>query len=216
MERSRLLRTHRFVALALLLTSLLVGGCAGPLLTAMYLFGAADTPAEFKGLKKKSVVVVCRPLAESQYGNMDASKQIAREVGKLLKQNKIKVISHEKVDAWLDANIMEEPIEIGRALNAEMVVAIDLLSFDINQGQTLYQGRANYSLKVIDCKTEETVFEKSPDPSVWPPNSAVPASEMGDSRFRNHYIGILSQEIARHFYAHDPRVDFASDASALK
>ena len=191
-------------------------GCQGPLLTAMYLMGAADTQAEFKGLRKQRVVVVCQPLVQLKCRDMNASKQIGREVGKLLRKNaKCQVVNHDKVAEWLDNNASDDCLEIGRALDANMVVAVELLDFNIYQGQTLYQGKANYVLKVYDCETGDVVFEKTPDPSIWPPNAGIATSDKQESQFRRNFVAILSDEIARHFYSHDQRSYFAGDAAAL-
>ncbi|MBN1589000.1 MAG: hypothetical protein JW888_05760 [Pirellulales bacterium] len=212
------LLTARFAGLATLLTLLVVSlGCTGPLLTGAYLLGYGDTQAEFKGLKQKRVVVVCRPLVELKYSNMNASKMIAREVAKLLRQNvsQIDVVSSQKVDEWLDSNATEEYSEIGRAFEADMVVCIDLLGFSIYQGQTLYRGKASYEVKVVDCHTGEVVFQKSPDQSVWPPNTDVPTQEKQESQFRRQFVGVLAGEIARRFYAYDHRKYFASDPEAF-
>ncbi|MBN2023588.1 MAG: hypothetical protein JW809_12455 [Pirellulales bacterium] len=210
-------RLGRSVAALLVGFLMLAGAGCGPIMTAMYLAGGADTPADFNGLKKKKVAVVCRPLVQLKYRDMNASSLLARDTGRLLRKNvsKIEVIDHEKVEQWLDNNSAEDHVEIGRALGAEMVVAIDLMHFDIYQGATLYQGKANYTLTVYDCATGEAVYEKTPDQSVWPPNSAVPTSEKQESEFRRRFVGVLADEVARHFYAHDPRVNFAGDAAAL-
>jgi len=210
--------TCRSAVLAALAALLLVSvGCQGPILTAAYLLGYGDTQAEFKGLKKKRVVVVCRPLVELQYSNMNASKMVTREIVKLLRQHvsKIDVVDPQKTDEWLDSNNAEQYSEIGRAFDADLVVGVDLLDFSVYQGQTLYRGKANYELKVVDCKTGEIVFRKSPDQCVWPPNTGIPTSEKQESQFRRQFVGILAAEIARHFYAYDHRELFAGDSAAF-
>lgn len=210
-------RWGRWVAACTLMSTLLAAaGCMGPVLTAMYLAGGADTPADFKGLQKKTVAVVCRPMVQLKYRNMSASKQISREVSKLLQQRaRATVIDHDKVAEWLDNNNSEEYLEVGRALGADMVLGIDLLDFDIYQGQTLYQGKAAYALKVYDCATGELVYEKMPDPAVWPPNAGIPTSEKQESQFRRKFVAVLADEIGRHFFSHDARMHFAGDAAAL-
>jgi len=216
MDRHSPCRARRIVAATLVLATLAASGCA-PILTVLYLAGGADTPAEFPGLKKKKVVVACRPMVQLQYRDANVSNSLARQVGQLLRKNvsKIQVVDYAKVEQWLDSNTSDSYVEIGRALDADMVVGIDLLDFSVYQGQTLYQGKANYTIKVYDCTTGELVFDKKPDQSVWPPNSAVPTSEKQESEFRQRFVGVLADEIARRFYSHDPRVNFASDATAL-
>ncbi len=209
--------SHSACLTALLILLAVSVGCTGPLLTGAYLLGYGDTPAEFKGLKKKRVVVVCRPLMEQQYSNMNASKMIARDITGLLRKNisRVEVVNSQKVDEWLDSNTMEEYAEIGRAFEADVVLGVDLLGFSIYQGQTLYRGEADYEIKVVDCHTGETVFQKSPEQCVWPPNTGVPTSEKQESQFRRQYIRVLADEIARRFYAHDHRAYFAGDSAAF-
>ncbi len=110
-----------------------------------------------------------------------------------------------------------EYTEVGKALDAEMVVAIDLQDFNIFQGQTLYQGRANAKVWVYDCKNDgRVVFEKDLPQAVYPPNTGIPTSERQEPEFRREFVAILSDQIARHFYAHDAHADYVMDARALE
>ena len=195
-----------------------LAGCQGPLLTGAYLLGYGDTQAEYKGLKGKRVVVVCRPLVELQFSNMNASKMITREVAQLLRKNvsQIDVVDSQKTAEWLDSNNSDEYTDIGRAFDADMVVGVDLIDFKVRQGQTLYRGTASYEIKVVDCETGATVFQKSPAPCTWPTNVGVPTSSKQESQFRRQYVGILAGEIARCFYRYDHRENFASDSLAFE
>ena len=72
------------------------------------------------------------------------------------------MIDQRKVAKWTDENTWEEYSEVGKAMKADMVVGIDLESFSIFQGQTLYQGKANATIKVsIVSKGGKLVFDKS-------------------------------------------------------
>jgi hypothetical protein len=208
-------RVTRVIALATLLVASI--GCTGPLLTGAYLLGFGDTQAEFKGLKKKKVVVVCRPLVELQYGDMNASKTLSRQIAGLLRQNvrRIDVVDCQKVDEWLDTNATDDVAEIGRAFEADMVLGVDLLGFGIYEGQTLYRGKANYEIRVVDCHTGEVCFQKSPDQYAWPTNTGVPTSEKQESQFRRQFVAALADEIAHCFYAYDHRERFAGDSAAF-
>ncbi len=64
---------------------------------------------------------------------------------------------------WADENNWDEYVEIGKALNADMVVGLDLEEFSLYQGQTLYQGKANIKIPVYDvAQGKEPVFERQP------------------------------------------------------
>ncbi len=214
-KRNRLARSGALLLVAMLLTA--TTGCTSALLTAMYLTGGSDTQAEFKDLKKKRVVVVCSPQVELKFRNMNAANKIGESVGKLIQKNvsKVDVVKHDEVIDWMDNNTYEEYAEVGRALEADMVISIDLYDFDIYKGQTIFQGKGSYTLCVTDCSTGETVFEKTPDPTFWPPTGGVPASDQSESQFRNRFIKVFSDQIARTFYSHDHRAYFADDSTAF-
>jgi hypothetical protein len=213
-RRRRALKT----LLAGLCCCLPLAGCAKVLATAVYVIKGTNVPAEYEGLKEKRVAVVCRQLASLQYRDSSVPRDLAARVGSLLATNgkKIDVIDQQKVSEWTDENAWEEFTQIGRALEADMVVGIELEDFKLHQGQTLYQGKANVQIKVYDIKDGgKLVFEKTPRPSVYPPNTGIPTSEKQESQFRREYVGILADEIGRHFYEHDSRATFAIDSTAL-
>ena len=218
MDRFPLRLRGVLAVLAVLAVTVSAGGCTAVLTTAMYLLGGLDVPAEFDGMREQRVAVVCRPLVQMKYRNAGASKDLAREVSKLLGRNvaKIEMVDYRKVAEWIDENSWDDDYaEIGRALEADLVLGIDLTAFDIFQGQTLYQGNANYAMTVYDCKTGEAVYETTPDPVLWPPNTGIPTSEKQESQFRRKFVEVLADQIARHFYAHDPHAHFAEDATVF-
>ncbi len=214
---SRYGRGLGWVAVGLTL-SLPLAGCAKVLATAVYVVTGANSPAEYTGLKDKRVAVVCRQLVSLQYRDTTVPRDLAARVGSLLATNgkKIEVIDQQQVSEWTDENAWDDFTQIGKALEADIVVAIELEDFRLHQGQTLYQGRANVQIKVYDIKDGgKLVFEKTPRPSVYPPNGGIPTSEKQESQFRREYVGILAEEIARLFYEHDSRANFAIDSTAL-
>jgi len=217
MDRHFSRRFRSLAALAVVALLLASAGCMAPILTGMYLFGAADTKAQYKELKKKKVVVVCHPITDLQYSNMSAVNEISRQIGLKLKENvsSLKLVDPQAVERWMDENQWEDAAEIGRAFQADKVVLVELESFSVLLGQTLYQGKASYALKVIDCKTGEVDLEASPNPVSWPENSAVSTSEKPENKFRMQFIGVLADKIARHFYSYDARNYFADDATAF-
>lgn len=207
------------LALTLTLATLPALGCRSALATAMFLIKGTDVDPDFGELKGKKVAVVCRPLVSLQYRNANAARDLAQQVTLLLQQQvpKIKTVDQRKVTKWTDENTWEEYAEVGKAMKADMVVGIDLEGFSIFQGQTLYQGKANATIRVYDCRQGgKMVFEKILPQAVYPPNSGVPTSDRLEAEFRREFVSVLADQIARHFYAHDPHADLAQDASALK
>jgi hypothetical protein len=205
----------------LMLAALPSIGCQSALFTVAYLFKGLDVDPDFKDLKGKKVAVVCRPTASLAYSNANVNKDLAQQITLLLQEQvpKIKTIDQRKVAKWTDENTWEEYPEIGKALKADMLVAVDLESFSIYQGQTLYQGKADATIRVFDCSKTgkcKEVFRKSIPQAVYPPNMPVPASDRTEPDFRREFVLVLANQIARHFYAHDPHADLAQDATALK
>lgn len=215
----RILWQHRRIAVGSFLCGLVLiaSGCTSGLATAMYLLGANDIQAEYDGLKKKRVAVVCRPLVDLQYRSSNAAKDIGRELGRLLEQNvrKIDVVDHRKVAEWLDENTWDEYAEVGRAVDADMVVGVDLEHFTIFESQTLYQGKANATIRVYDCKTGELAFERTLPQVLYPPNTAIATSDKQESQFRREFIRVVADQVGRLFYNHDPYSDYATDATVV-
>lgn len=209
---------HRRRLLTLLGGSALIPavGC-NMLATTMYVMFGQNVEAEYKGLRGRKVAVVCRPL-ESQYSNDSVAKDLAKGVGVQLQNNvpRVQVVKQRDVEKWIDENTFEEYHEIGKALGADLVLGIDLEEFSLDQGQTLYQGRAVLKIAVYDVqKGREPVWEKNLPQKLYPPSSAIPASDKPRAEFRRQFLEILAGQISRHFYDHDSTVDFANDSTAL-
>ena len=218
MDRPFLRRGIILTAL-LLIATLPTLGCQSALFTMMYIFKGTDVDPDFKDLKDKKVVVVCRPMASLQYANANVGRELAQQISLLLQDQvpKIKVIDQRKIVKWTDENAWEEYPEVGKAMKADMVVAVNLESFSLYQGQTLYQGKANATIRVFDCKKNgKEVFRKSIPQCAYPPSGGIATSERTEPDFRNEFVAVLANQIARHFFAHDPYADLGQDAAALK
>jgi hypothetical protein len=195
------------------------GGCQAVMTTAMYLIKGTDVEPDYPGLKGKKVAVVCRPITELNYANSAVGRDIVQQMSKLLTERvpKIKVVDAQKVNKWCDENTWEEYVEVGKALKADVVVGVELEKFSIYQAQTLYQGKANAVVRVYDCKDGgKVIFEKILPQTIYPPNAFIQTSDVQESEFRREFVGVLSDQIARHFYSHDPNADLGQDNSALR
>lgn len=198
----------RWAALAasLALAAPLVG-CTKLLTTVVYLAKGTDTAAECNDLKDKKVVVVCRPLTELTFGCTSAPAELAAEVGRQLKahlKRKIEIVDPDDLADWTDEHGVDDYVEIGRNLEADMVVGIDMMSFNVLLGQTLLQGKSQVKVAVYDLKQDgEIVFQKSLPQIVFPENHGIPMQEKPEEEFRQQYIRVLADDIGSLFYAHD-------------
>ncbi len=194
-------------------------GCRSAIATMLFVFKGNNVEADFKGLEKKKVAVVIRPTAEMQCRNPGAARELAKRLSKKLADNvnKIKIVDQQKVEKWCDENNWEEYPEVGKAVKAEMVVGVDLESFSIYQGQTIYQGRASCSVRVYDVKDDgKVVFERNMPQTIYPPSAGVAASEMPETEFRLQFVDVLAEQIGRYFYPHDGHADIGQDSRILR
>jgi uncharacterized protein YbjQ (UPF0145 family) len=197
------------------------GGCTNALFTALYALKGMDVDPDFKDLKGKKVAVVCRPIISLNYSNANVGRDLAQQITLLLQTQvpKIKMVDSKKIAKWTDENSWEEFVEVGKAMKADMVVAVDLESFSLYQGQTLYQGKADATVRVYDCSKTgkgKEVFVKNLPQTLYPTSSPLPASERTEPEFRREFVIKLATRIAQNFYAHDPHGELGQDAEAFK
>lgn len=204
----------RTVALSLLLIGLLLSssGCS-MLLTAAYVLMPEDVPAEFKGLKGKHVAVICKPIVELEFSDAGSARELAGRIGGLISRNirKTRVIEQHEVARWIDENAWVDYPTVGRSLDADMVVGIDLEEFRLHEGSTLYRGRATVHVRVYDVAEKKVVFEKRFDDLSFPTDGAIPTSDRSEQQFRGMFLEILASRIARTFHPYDSRSSFAEE-----
>jgi hypothetical protein len=127
------------------------------------------------------------------------------------------MVRQNEVADWLDSNgdDVTDYRDVGRGVKADMVVGIDLLTFNLHEGQTLLKGRAKYGVKVYDMQRGgDLVYEAAPSEFGWPENGARHVTE-NEANFRTKFISMLSERIARDFYAVEFATGFGTDARHL-
>ncbi len=192
-------------------------GCTGLLTMAAYLIKGTDMPAEFKDLKDKKVAVVCRAPVTMNTDQAMGCRELADRVTFLLQANvpKIKTIDQQDVADWTDENNWEDFREIGKALQAEMVVGIDIDDFSLQRSSSVYQGRAKVRISVYDMEKKERVYDNQPNQFLYPNSGGMPVSNVPRNEFRKHFVYQLADLIGTKFYAHDARSTFAADTHAM-
>jgi len=214
MDRS-LLRNLHYVCVLLVIGPLLGAalGC-NLLLAGHYIWKGRNVPAEYPGLEQKRVVVVCRPPSSLQYRYSGVERELARRVSALLHENvtEVDVVKQSEVENWQD----QRDIEDYQAM-AHRVIEIDMHSFDLHNGPQLRQGQCDLTITVYDMEDdgkEDGQFFLSD--LKYPATGGVPALEKSERTFRKQFVSLLSHRIARHFYEHEPYMDFASDVEAYR
>ncbi|MFM9058422.1 MAG: hypothetical protein ACKOSQ_04790 [Planctomycetaceae bacterium] len=211
--RSSRSRGLSLALLAALLAAPLLGGCS-TLLTAAYLLQPADVPAEFAGLKGKHVAVVCRPIVELEFSDAGSARELAVLVAGQVERNvrRVRVIGQQEVARWLDENAWIDYATLGKSLDADYVVGIDLERFRLHEGSTLYRGRASATVRVYDIAKGTVAFERRFDDFAFPADSAIPSADRSESQFRAMFLQMLSQKISRCFHAYESRDVFAEES----
>jgi hypothetical protein len=205
-------RIIRLITLAALLLPA-ASGCS-TLFTAAYLFQPADVPAEFTGLRGKHVAIACRPIVELEFTDAGSARELASLVGAQIgsKVRRTRIIGQQEVARWVDENSWVDYPSLGKSLDADLVVGVDLEAFRLHEGSTLYRGRATAHVKVYEVATKKIVFEKRIDDFSFPANTAIPASDRSEAEFRGMFLQMLSQKISRCFHAYESREVFAEDS----
>lgn len=202
----------------LLIPTLFAAGCANWIAGAMWLVKGTNRSAECTALKGQRVVVVCRPPVEMEFSDgAVGSRELAEAVGELLNTNvrKIDVVEQRDVDEWTDEHSWQEYTEVGEALDAEMMVGIDLTKFNIYAGPTLYQGTAEMSLTVYDMKNDGKVVYTRMLQVTFPPRTPMPREQMSAPAFRREFVSKLAREVGKLFYDYDSFEDYAIDSKVL-
>jgi hypothetical protein len=214
----RLGRFRSIVAVTLIGGGLLAvaAGC-NAVATAWWVIKDGKTyPAEYKGLNGKKVAVIVRGPQSGMFRQaQNMPYQLTRNINRLLKANlskKTQIISADRIDTALDNQDWTDFVEVGKQLNAEQVVAIEVAEFNQSLLSTAFKGDASLSISVFDVEKdgEEVYGPKSLRDIRFPPTTeAMPAGNMSRGQFTELFVTFLADHIARNFYDHDPRANFA-------
>ncbi|HUG94235.1 MAG TPA: hypothetical protein VML55_25625 [Planctomycetaceae bacterium] len=210
--------------MALLVASLAVSGCNYLIFAAYMVGGPPSIEPDFDvetGLsmtaKDVTVAVVCYAPTEIRYDFSRIDKDLARYVSARLYQKKIKVVSPDHINAWVDRNPRwETPAEIGEATGATYVVYLEVSKYSLYEKNSdkLYRGRSEVLVSVWKMESDgqgEQIYTRDVT-TVYP--LAVPRSSYDTkyTTFKREFLERLSEEIGRLFYEHYNGDDFPDAA----
>ena len=211
---------QRWIPFLLVGLILPITGCVGMVAHALYVIKGDKIPAAYEGMEEKRVAVVCSSVSPAN-GPTSPSGMIARQVSTILQSrvDDIDVVRQEEIADWIDRNDWDEIdyTEIGRGVNADLLLLLDVQSFSIRDGQTLYKGRATVQTTVFDIQDRGKVaYQADTFDFTFPENGAKHTTETNEASFRRAYIGALSRHLAKEFFAYEKSEDFAHDASLIR
>jgi hypothetical protein len=184
----------------------------------MYVIKGHKTKAVYRGLEEKKVAVICNTDAKS-YGPDALTDTLNNTIGLKLKQNvrKIEIIPSSTIKAWLDSNDWDQAnyAALGKGVGADMIVAVDVGSYTIHEGLTLYKGQADLTISVYNVAEGGKVeFSKGPERYEFP-KSGRPATQTNDRQFEAVYLAKVTDTVSKLFYDHDALDNVADDATYL-
>ncbi len=210
-------RAIRCCGLLLALVAVSGGGCA--IIHQMIAGEGPMVDPLFDGLDGKRVAVVCI-VNSGSYGVESVAEPIAQQVGIYLRRNieRVQLVRSSEVADWIDNNSWDQDdfVEVGRGVNADMVVAIEVESFRLHDGQTLFKGQTSLSVKVIDVNQGGHVVFQAPIADFsFPKGHGIPTTgQHNEASFRRIFIQEMGSHIARMFYKHPLAEEFAIDAAS--
>ena len=209
---------RKFVCLTLMLACLAPTIGCGLFANFLNVMGAGLVPPAFAGLKNKKVAVVC--VSNSQlFGPTSTSAELSTRVNRLLgtKAKDVELIPNQRVEDWIDQNgwDMVDFFAIGRGVEADMVIAIDVESFSLHDGATMFKGRSDVHMVVYDMHSEQEVFAQSPPQIEFPTTAGVSATSTSEREFRRLFLDTVARRLARNFYAFDINEDVAGDVVTM-
>ena len=205
-----------FILMILCLSPLV--GCVGLFANFLNVVGAGLIPPAYPGLKGKKVAVVC--VSNSQlFGPTSTSAEIATRMSRLLANHvkDVELVPTQQVEDWIDRNgwDMVDFLAIGRGVEADVVVAVDVRSFSLHDGATMFKGHADFDMVVYDTQSGQEVFAKSPPQIEFPSTAGVSTTSTSEREFKRMFLDTVATRLARNFYAFDINDDVASDVVKL-
>lgn len=189
-------------------------GCTG-LATFMHAVGVDMIPAEYEGLEDATVAVVTLT-DSSQYSNDVAARELSRFVGEILTKevDDIQLVREDKIEQWRDVNGWDSLNfdEIGKGVHAQKVLGIEMANLRLRDGATLYRGRADVVINVIDAETGNVEYTRTLEEFTYPNIAGQYTSETTETKFRKLYLKMLAEEIGRSFHRYDLTDRIAADS----
>jgi len=221
-QMKNITRPNRLTFTLLLLGAIgISSGCIGATANLMYMLYGLKVDAEYEGLEDSRVAIIVVSDA-SAYGPDTLTSVVGRAMAIRLKQNVegITLIPQNVVENWKDTHGWDQVDfrAIGKGVNADKVIGIEIGSYSIKEGSTLFKGRSMVTTTVFDLTEEgagEAVFSQGPAEYLFPKGHARPAISTNERAFEAVYLAKLVDNIARNFYPYDKAEGVAEDATGV-
>lgn len=205
---------HRFIASGLM-TSLLAAGCNLLVPAAVVMSPPTrKVPPEFARLSghRVAVFVWVPPATMTVYPY--ARYDLARYVGDALARHVdgVQVVSAAGIEEFLNstADPVVEPQELGRHFDADMVIYLQVLEFQVRDPATpnLLRARISASLSVVDLSDPTgrvATYPLSTVSVLYPRRGSISVfdTRVDEREVRRAACEVFAEEVARRFYEHE-------------
>lgn len=195
------------------------GGCIGLVANLIHAGLGNLVPAKYEGLKERRVAVVCVSKS-ALFGPSTAAQEIAHRVEKRLQDQVkgIQIIGQQKISDWIDREGWDEMDyrELGVGVDAQTVVGIDIISFSLREGHTLYKGRSDLEVRVFDMdQAGKVVFQEILPQVQYPVIAGQYITDTNETQFRQRFLDVIAERIGQIFYAREVAQDFGRDSTSV-
>ena len=175
-------------------------GCVGALANFIHAGWGNLVPARYDRMAGRKVAVVCLSSSTS-FGNSSAALDIAERIEKKLLERvpEIRLIDQQAIEEWMDTHDWNEIDyrELGQGIETELLVAVDLDSFSLYEGQTLFKGRANVAMTVYDIAKDQIDYEVETTEVTFPMNGGQHTADTSEREFRRRFLEVISSAVAK-------------------
>ncbi len=204
----------------LAIMALLVIGNCGCISLAANLLGVINgngIPAEYEGLEEQRVAIVCTSTGGSKVDPVATTLTSYMHANFKTNIKDIDLVRQSKVENWTANNDLDEDafIQIGKGVDADKVVVVEIDNLKLKNGQTLYRGQADIRITVYDIADGgDIVYHKELLEFVYPRLGGPSVTDTSETRFRGLFLSVLADKISGLFYQMDATHDVALDAKA--
>ena len=174
---------------------------------------------------EKKVIILTYGKLDLRPELINSDREIAFTVEKNLKAlnsangDKVSIIPSRKVEEYKSSHSDwqdRDPAEIGKHFKADYVVYLEINSlgiYELGSGGTLYRGRADINISLIDIKNPDESQPSRNFTCQFPREyrRQVTASDQSPMEFRQTFLDYVGKRIAWKFAARPTRDDFYAD-----
>jgi hypothetical protein len=145
-------------------------------------------------------------LSNALYKQLKESFESNEEKVTLIPTNKVQEFKNTH-PGWQEMH----PADIGRFFKVDYVISLEINSLSLYEpgnNRTMYRGRSNVSVTLIEVKTPDEAPERREFSCLYPSDAHGPElvdAEMPPARFREKFVGYMAKRLSWYFSEHESR-----------